>query len=114
MAFFVNCLVESARKLLHRVNQDLLSFAIHLETFGKGVGLTFNHTLACKDHVVLDLKGEHIDFASRLIIRLQNGFFTFIFHLFLHGVLHDTLQRLHFIAFHFFKLISPLLILDCS
>lgn len=72
MAFLVDCLVESGCKLLHRVDQDLLALAIHLEALGEALRLTLNHSLACQDHEALDLVSIHVNFTGRLIVSLKD------------------------------------------
>ena len=70
MTLLVNCLVKRTRELLHGVDQDLVSLAIHFEALGQCLALPLNHAFARKDHVVEDLVLENINFTSSLIILL--------------------------------------------
>ena len=70
MALLVNRLVKSARKLLHRVDQDLLPLTIHLEALSKRVCLSLNQPLASQYHETLDFMSVDIYLTCRLVIRL--------------------------------------------
>ena len=72
MTLLVDSLIKCARELLHWVDQDLVSFAIHLKAFSEGIAFTLNHSLPSEDHVVEDFVVEHVNFASGLIILLKN------------------------------------------
>ena len=111
MALLVNVLVESTCKLLHWVDQDLLSLAIHFEAFGKGLTLSLDHALASQYHVVKDLVMEHIYFTCRLIVLLENVFISFV-HLLVQIVLHHGLKSLGFVTLHALQLLSLEMVLN--
>ena len=56
----------------------MLSLAIHLEALCKGMSFSFDHSLSCEDHVVLDLVLEDIDLTSGLVVLLENVFVLLI------------------------------------
>ena len=72
MALLVHFPIEGARELLHRMNQDLLTLAVHLEALSQGLCLPLNQSFACQDHVTLNLMRVNIDLAGGLIIGLEN------------------------------------------
>lgn len=74
MTFLIDILVKRACKLLHRVDQNLLAFAVHLEALGKRICLSLDQTLARQDHEALNLMGVDIYLTSGLIVRLKNAF----------------------------------------
>ena len=78
MAFLVDALVESARELLHRVDQYLLPFSVHFETLSEGLCLTLDQPLASEYHEILDLVIVDVHFASCLVVRLQDGSFLLV------------------------------------
>jgi len=100
MALFIDSLVKSACKLLHRMDQNLLSLPIHLETFYQGTGFSLDHSLASQYHVRHYFVLEHINLTSSLIILLENIIIRF-FSLFNHQVLHSF----DFISSHRFQLL---------
>ena len=72
VTLLVDGLVKGARELLHRMDQDLLTLAIHLEALGQRLGLSFNHALACENHVVLDFVRVHIHLTSGLVVSVKD------------------------------------------
>jgi len=44
MALLVDRLIESARELLHGVDENLLALSVHLEALREGLGLPLNHS----------------------------------------------------------------------
>ena len=70
MTLFVNSLIECACELLHRMNQDLLALAIHLETLGECLALSLDEALTSEDHIALDLMSVDIHLASGLVKRV--------------------------------------------
>ena len=112
MTFLVYGLVECTCKLLHGMDQDLLTFTIHFETFCKRLSFSLNHSLTCKNHVIHDLVLEDINFASGLIILLQDILICFIN--FFSISLNRTLQGFNFISLHLLKLLSlQIVLLSC-
>mgnify|MGYP000409686599 CR=1 FL=1 len=78
MTFLVDCLIERARELLHRMDQDLVSLTIHLKAFGQCLAFSLNHALTGQNHIVEYLVVEYINFASRLIVLLDDIFGGFV------------------------------------
>ena len=111
VTLFIDSLVESASKLLHRVDQDCRSLTVHVETFSKCLALTLNHTLAGQDHVVKNLMMEDIDFTCCLVVLLKYVLVSFV-HLFVQILLHQVLESLDFVALHALQLLSLEMILS--
>ena len=110
MALLVNSLIKCACKLLHRMDQNLLSLTIHLKALGQCLALALNNALTSEDHVALNLMGIDINLARSLIKRMEHALVTLV-SLLSNLVLHDALQGLDFVTSHPLKLLSLHLIL---
>ena len=72
VAFLVDHLVEGASKLLHWMDQDLLTLPVHLEALGEGFALPLYHSLTSQNHVGLNLVLEDFDLTRCLIVLVDD------------------------------------------
>ena len=95
MVSLVDFLFESARKLLHWLNQDLETLSIDLESLCERICLSINHSDRSDNKIVLELFLEDINFA-RSLVELLKSTFTFAI-----LSLHRSLRNLQLLLYHF-------------